>query len=132
MNADVVIGPLIHRSPAQPVAVLETPKDSFDVLLAGVAKGDLLGGPIHAIGKQHGATQTMIDEPLYKVPLFLGSFLTGWSRIHDDRHYFSQVALGWWIAYLSVHSVDRTQEERAVTLTPFTADGPGLGVQVRY
>jgi len=75
---------------------------------------------------------TMVDEPLYKVPLFLGSFLTGWSRIHDDRHYFSQVALGWWIAYLSVHSVDQTQEERAVTFTPFTADGPGFGVQVRY
>jgi hypothetical protein len=32
--------------------------------LGGVAEGDLLGGPIHAIGKQHGATQTMIDEPL--------------------------------------------------------------------
>ncbi|MBI1913575.1 MAG: phosphatase PAP2 family protein [Planctomycetes bacterium] len=74
----------------------------------------------------------MIEEPMYKVPLVLGSFLTGWSRIHDDRHYFSQVALGWWIAYLSVSSVDRTQEERAVTLTPFTADGPGLGVEVRY
>jgi hypothetical protein len=32
--------------------------------LGGVAEGDLLGGPIHAIGKQHGATQTMIDEAL--------------------------------------------------------------------
>jgi hypothetical protein len=74
----------------------------------------------------------MIEEPLYKVPFVLGSFLTGWSRLHDDRHYFSQVMLGWWIAYLSVSSVDQTQEERAVTLTPFTADGPGLGVEVRY
>jgi membrane-associated phospholipid phosphatase len=27
------------------------------------------------------------------------SVLTGWSRINDDRHYFSQVVLGWWVAY---------------------------------
>ena len=54
----------------------------------------------------------MMEEPMHKVPFLLGSLLTGWSRIHDNRHYFSQVMLGWWIAYLSVSSVDQTQEER--------------------
>src|SRR5438067_2108758 len=46
------------------------------------------------------AAQT-VEEPIYKIPFVLGSFLTGWSRIHDDRHYFPQVALGWSTAYLS-------------------------------
>jgi hypothetical protein len=74
----------------------------------------------------------MVDEPLYKVPLVLGSFLTGWARIHNDNHYFSQAALGWWIAYLSVRSVNQTQRERAVSFSPFTPDGPGVAVEVRY
>lgn len=75
----------------------------------------------------------MTDDPCLKVPLFLGSFLTGWSRIHDDEHYFSQVALGWWLAYLAVRSVDQTQDSRALTITPtLTPDGPGVSVLYQY
>jgi len=64
MDANLAIGPVIHRSPAQPVAVLEAAKDPLDFLLAGIAHGHLLGTPIHAIGDEHGAPQTMIDKPL--------------------------------------------------------------------
>jgi len=75
----------------------------------------------------------MTDNEFLKVPLFLGSFLTGWSRINNDRHYFSQVALGWWMAYLSVRRVDDTQAaHRAWTLVPTCGDGPGAGVLFRY
>ncbi len=76
----------------------------------------------------------MVDEPLYKVPLVLGSFLTGWSRLHEDRHYFSQVALGWWIAYLAVRSVGQTQEQReSFSVAPaVTPEGPGVAVHLRY
>jgi hypothetical protein len=70
----------------------------------------------------------MTDDPLVKAPLVLGSFLTGWSRIHKDEHYFSQVALGWWMAYLAVLAVDQTQDGRnALTVTPtVTPEGRGV------
>jgi len=76
----------------------------------------------------------MTDRYWLKVPLFAGSFLSGWSRLHDDRHYLSQIALGWWIAYLAVASVDETQAARqAIRLVPTTtADGPGVGLQIDY
>ena len=64
MDANLAIRPVIHRSPSEPVSLLEAAKDPFDFLLAGIAHGYLLGGPIYTISEQHGATQTMIDEPL--------------------------------------------------------------------
>jgi hypothetical protein len=72
---------------------------------------------------------SMTDDPLLQVPLVLGSTLTGWSRIHLDRHYFSQVCLGWWLAYLSVRSVNGTQADRAASLSLSPTVGPdGAGV----
>src|SRR5206468_6083644 len=64
VDANFAVGPVIHRSPAQPVSVFEAAKNSLDFLLAGIADGYLLSGPIHAIGEQHGAPQAMIHEPL--------------------------------------------------------------------
>lgn len=40
-----------------------------------------------------------------KIPLYLGSMLTGLSRINDNQHYFSQAFLGWWIAWLATDSI---------------------------
>jgi hypothetical protein len=76
----------------------------------------------------------MTDNPWLRGALFLGSFATGWSRIHDDRHYLSQAALGWWVAYLAVRSVDQTQDEQRSLLVAPTVfpDGAGVAVQVRY
>src|SRR2546428_230260 len=64
MDANLAIRPVIHRSPSQPVSILEAAKDSLYFLLAGIAHGHLFGGPVHTIGEQHSAAQTMIDEPL--------------------------------------------------------------------
>jgi membrane-associated phospholipid phosphatase len=77
---------------------------------------------------------SMTEEPLFQVPLVLGSFLTGWSRVHKDRHYFSQVALGWWLAYLSVRSVHQTQAEPGPwSVVPLpTPEGPGVGIHLEY
>lgn len=47
----------------------------------------------------------MTDQRLLKYSFYLGSTLTGLSRINDNKHYFSQSFLGWWIAYLSVSSI---------------------------
>jgi membrane-associated phospholipid phosphatase len=76
----------------------------------------------------------MTENQFLKVPLFLGSFLTGWARINDDRHFFSQVALGWWMAYLAVRTVDDTQADlRSYSITPtFSPDGAGVALQIRY
>ncbi len=36
---------------------------------------------------------------------YVGSVLTGWSRINDRKHYLSQVVLGWTIAWNAVDAV---------------------------
>lgn len=75
----------------------------------------------------------MTDNWLLKAPLAAGSFLTGWSRLHDDRHYFSQIALGWWIAALTVYSVGETQKEGNWTIVPTMGpDGAGVALGLRY
>ena len=75
----------------------------------------------------------MTDNLCLKAACFAGSFATGWSRLHMDRHYMSQIALGWWLAYAAVRSVDRTQESwRNISFLPAVEDGPGLGVLLRY
>lgn len=75
----------------------------------------------------------MTDDWRWKTALVLGSFLTGWSRIHDDRHYLSQVALGWWMAALSVMSVSETQASAPWTVMPTVSpEGAGVAVQLCY
>ncbi len=67
--------------------------------------------------------------------LFYGaSVLTGWSRINDGDHYFSQSALGWIMAYQSVTSVFRTDEQRQsqLSLTVFPYSKGGAGAMVSY
>jgi membrane-associated phospholipid phosphatase len=54
-------------------------------------------------------TAKMTDKRLLKYSFYLGSTLTGLSRINDNKHYFSQSFLGWWIAYLSVNSTNLEQ-----------------------
>lgn len=54
----------------------------------------------------------MSDPPLLKYGLYFFSTLPGFSRINSDRHYLSQVILGWTLAYLSARSVYATDMER--------------------
>jgi membrane-associated phospholipid phosphatase len=51
----------------------------------------------------------MTHKRLLKYSFYFGSTLTGLSRINDNKHYFSQVILGWWIAYLSVNSIEKNK-----------------------
>ena len=54
-----------------------------------------------------------------KALFYAASTLCGLSRINDDAHYFSQVTLGWWMAYLACGSVDETEEDgRRIELLP--------------
>ncbi len=62
-------------------------------------------------------TAKMTNSSLLQYSLYLGSTFTGISRINDNKHYFSQVILGWWIAYLAVNNLDRKSPQK-VMITP--------------
>jgi hypothetical protein len=76
----------------------------------------------------------MTDNIYCKIPLVAGSFLTGWARLNDDKHYFSQALLGWWMACCSVHCVSDTQNEhKSYQFGPtLVGDGPGVALQILY
>jgi len=74
------------------------------------------------------AAAKMAEDPYIRYSLYLGSMLCGWSRINDDRHYLSQAAMGWWIAYLSVSCGEGAEKrERQVLIRPSPVPG-GIGV----
>jgi hypothetical protein len=54
----------------------------------------------------------MSENPYQKAVLYGLSTFTGIGRINDDRHYFSQVALGWYLAYLSCAVVEKGNDQR--------------------
>lgn len=75
----------------------------------------------------------MTDDPWLKAGFYVCSTFTGWSRLYDNDHYFSQVVLGWWIAYLAASAVDDTEfSSRRFRIVPLTlGDGTGLGIEFR-
>jgi PAP2 superfamily len=75
---------------------------------------------------------SMTDSYALKTLLVVGSFGPAWSRIHTDDHYFSQVLLGWSIAYLSVQSVNQTEDSHFRIVPVDIPSGVGMGVEVRY
>jgi len=88
------------------------------------------------IGAVPFITAAKMSENPYQKALFYGlSTFTGLSRINDDEHYFSQVALGWYLAYLSCAVVakgsDRQEGRTQVQLAP-VPKGIAITVQKRY
>jgi hypothetical protein len=69
-----------------------------------------------------------------QVACYAGSILPGFSRINDERHYFSQVFLGWYVAFLATHAVNQTQTGGdGFQLYPtFDQDGFGLILDKRF
>ncbi len=64
------------------------------------------------IGAVPFVTAAEMSETPYGKGLFLAlSVLPGLSRINDDAHYFSQAALGWYLAYLSCQVVSKGNAE---------------------
>ena len=50
------------------------------------------------------------NKPVKYLALLASTF-TAWSRINDNAHYFSQAALGWYLAYESVDAVFDADEK---------------------
>jgi hypothetical protein len=67
----------------------------------------------------------MNENPYMKGLLYGLSFLPGLSRINDNQHYFSQSALGWYLAYLSCNAVEKTniRNETKFAILPFSNRG---------
>lgn len=76
---------------------------------------------------------SMCENRVGKVVLFVGSFGSSWAAIHQDRNYFSQVLLGWSIAYLSVEAVNYTEEQARLRILPVvTPEGVGMMMHLQY
>lgn len=71
----------------------------------------------------------MTDSPCMKVVLYGASTLTAWARVNNQKHYLSQVMLGWWLAWLAVDAVDRTELRKQSFLVLPQPVGDGFGVQ---
>ncbi|WP_197231935.1 phosphatase PAP2 family protein [Novipirellula artificiosorum] len=73
------------------------------------------------------------DNRLLKTALVIGSGITGYSRIYDDKHYLSQALLGWWIAHLAVEATDLTNRSSVqYRLVPIGHKGyAGIGIEFR-
>jgi len=77
----------------------------------------------------------MTDRPILKATFYAGSLLGPLSRINDNDHYPSQVALGWWMAFVAASAIDRTEMSNGnMQFYPYLADGGGLGglLELRY
>lgn len=81
------------------------------------------------IGAMPFITAAMMQENIYlKAALYAASPLAGLSRINDDKHYLSQVVIGWYLAYLSARTVDRAGKSGGVIVSALPAGNDGIMV----
>lgn len=75
---------------------------------------------------------SMVENRPLKTLLFAGSMWTGWSRIHHDDHYFSQVFIGWSIAFLATQAVNQTEGDSFRIVPMAFPNGTGMGLCFQY
>jgi membrane-associated phospholipid phosphatase len=75
---------------------------------------------------------TLTDNLPLQASLVAASILPGWSRIIQDKHYLSQVMLGWWLGYLSTSAVDWSDRSNTSWIVSPVAMADGLGVGVLH
>jgi membrane-associated phospholipid phosphatase len=77
----------------------------------------------------------MSDPPLLKYGLYVISTLPGISRINDDKHYLSQVLLGWGIAFIASKSIYQSDLDRKPAFQVHVypkSDGAMLGAHLEF
>ncbi len=75
----------------------------------------------------------MVENDYASLALGVGSLLVPAARLQGNRHYFSQVALGWFLAYLSTGAIADADAARATTVLPMVEEGTvGLLVEHRF
>jgi membrane-associated phospholipid phosphatase len=75
----------------------------------------------------------MTDDRWLQGGLLFASLLPAWSRVNDNRHYLSQVGVGWWVAYLACEAVDRTEhaDDRLTWAPILSPEMAGIAMVVR-
>ena len=77
----------------------------------------------------------MQDDPLLDGACYVASAAVAAARLQGSRHYFSQVVLGWWIAWLSVGAVEDSEagRTRSFAVVPHVEpDGFGITFVHRF
>jgi len=76
----------------------------------------------------------MTDNRGYQLLFYAGSTIAPLSRVNDNAHYPSQVALGWWMAYLAASAIDATDNPNARwRFYPYsTREGSGIMAEYRF
>ncbi|OGW31695.1 MAG: hypothetical protein A2X54_09550 [Nitrospirae bacterium GWF2_44_13] len=74
----------------------------------------------------------MNDNTYVKSILYALSVLPGLTRINDNKHYFSQAVLGWYLAYLSCNTVEKSEEKEKISLNFVPLKGIGGGILMSY
>ncbi|QDU57236.1 PAP2 superfamily protein [Aeoliella mucimassa] len=76
----------------------------------------------------------MADTRTEKLLWYSASLLAPLSRANDNDHYPSQVALGWWMAYLAATAVEHSDNaSQGWTISPYaTKESTGLMTEVRF
>ncbi len=74
------------------------------------------------------------NNPYAKYGAYLASTLAAWSRVNDDKHYTSQIILGWYMAYESVDAVFNTDKKKNKwTFSPMVGKGfYGISLNSRW
>jgi hypothetical protein len=72
----------------------------------------------------------MNENPYVKGILYGLSVLPGLSRINGNEHYFSQTALGWYLALLSCNSVEKTDMKKDTKFAVIPLSDKGLMVTI--
>jgi hypothetical protein len=73
------------------------------------------------------------DDWRWKGACYAGASMPGLARLNEDKHYLSQVLLGWWLASMTVRAVSASEQaafEPTVSLGP-VSDGMGLNFMWR-
>jgi membrane-associated phospholipid phosphatase len=101
-------------------------------------KGKYNGVSGHAfVGAIPFITAAQVTDNLFlKCIFYLCSAFTAASRIYDDAHYLSQSLLGWYIAYLSIRAVSKTEGKpiyRGLTIFPIIEkESTGAGIIFKF
>ena len=76
----------------------------------------------------------MSDSKGLKAIFYAASTVVPLSRVNDNAHFPSQVALGWWMAYLAASAVDATDNPNSRwKFYPYsTGDSSGVLAEYKY
>lgn len=91
-----------------------------------------VSGHVFVAGIPFLAAAGMTEKPWLKGIFIAASFGSCIGRINDDKHYTSQVALGWLAAWLSIRAISKTEENYTRKKVNLEFTGDRIGVCFRF